>query len=85
MPHASRPDYPDVAEFLPRFRQMAAEANRDPASVPITIFGTPEEPDRLKRYRDLGIARTVVSLDSAKEDVILPILDRWAELIHRAR
>src|SRR5271155_1557061 len=35
MPHASRPDYPDVAEFLPRFRQMAAEADRDPAAAPV--------------------------------------------------
>src|SRR5271154_676567 len=85
MPHASRPDYPDVAEFLPRFRQMAAEANRDPAAVPITIFGTPEEPDRLKRYHDLGIARTVVSLPSAKADEILPMLDRWAEMARHAR
>jgi probable F420-dependent oxidoreductase len=85
MPHASRPDYPDVVEFLPRFRQMAAEAERDPATVPITIFGTPEEPDRLTRYRDLGIARTVVSLPSAQEDEILPILDRWAALARHAR
>jgi probable F420-dependent oxidoreductase len=85
MPHASRPDYPDVAAFLPRFRQMAAEANRDPDAVPITIFGAPEEPDRLKRYHALGIARTVVSLPSAKADEILPILDRWAELARQAR
>jgi probable F420-dependent oxidoreductase len=85
MPHASRPDYDDVAEFLPRFRQMAAEANRDPAAVPITIFGAPEEPDRLKRYRDLGIARTVVSLPSSKPDEILPILDRWVEMARQMR
>jgi probable F420-dependent oxidoreductase len=78
MPHAQRPEYPDVGEFIPRFRQMAAEAGRDPDSVPITIFGAPEEPDRIKRYRDQGIARTCVSLPSAKADEILPILDRWA-------
>jgi len=80
MPHASRPDYPDVVEFLPRFRQMAAEAGRDPDAVPVTVFGAPAEPDRLKRYADLGIARTCVSLPSAKEDEILPLLDRWAEM-----
>jgi hypothetical protein len=61
---------------------MAAEAGRDPASVPVTIFGAPEDLDRLQRYRDLGIARMVVSLPSAQADEILPILDRWAELIH---
>jgi alkanesulfonate monooxygenase SsuD/methylene tetrahydromethanopterin reductase-like flavin-dependent oxidoreductase (luciferase family) len=82
VPHASRPQYADVTDYLPRFRQMAADAGRDPASVPVTIFGAPEDLDRLQRYRDLGIARVVVSLPSAQVDEILPILDRWAELIH---
>jgi probable F420-dependent oxidoreductase len=82
IPHANRPQYADVSEFLPRFQQMAAEAGRDPASVPVTIFGAVESLDRLLRYRDLGVARAVVSLPSAQADEILPILDRWAELIH---
>jgi probable F420-dependent oxidoreductase len=82
IPHASRPQYADVGELLPRFQQMAAEAGRDPASVPVTIFGAVESLDRLLRYRDLGVARAVVSLPSAQADEILPILDRWAELIH---
>jgi probable F420-dependent oxidoreductase len=82
IPHASRPQYADVGEFLPRFQQMAAEAGRDPASVPVTIFGAVESLDRLLRYRDLSVARAVVSLPSAQADEILPILDRWAELIH---
>jgi probable F420-dependent oxidoreductase len=82
IPHASRPQYADVGEFLPRFQQMAAEAGRDPASVPVTIFGAVESLDRLLRYGDLGVARAVVSLPSAQADEILPILDRWAELIH---
>jgi probable F420-dependent oxidoreductase len=85
MPHASRPDYPDVVEFLPRFRQMAAEAGRDPDAVPITVFGTPLEPDRVRHHRDLGVARTCVSLPSAKADEILPVLDRWAELARQLR
>ena len=80
MPHASRPEYDDVGDFLPRFRQMAAEAGRDPESVPITVFGAPEEPDRIKRYRDQGVERTCVSLPSGDRDEILPILDRWARL-----
>jgi probable F420-dependent oxidoreductase len=83
IPHASRPQYGDVAEFLPRFRQMTAEAGRDPASVPVTIWGVAEDLGRLKRYRDSGIARVVVSLESAPAGEILPVLDRWAELISR--
>ena len=81
VPNASRPSYADVTEFLPQFRQMAADAGRDPAAVPVSIFGAPENLDRLKRYSDQGIARAVVTLPSAKSDEILPVLDRWAELI----
>jgi len=85
VPNASRPSYADVTEFLPQFRQMAADAGRDPARLPVSIFGAPEDPDRLKRYRDQGIARVVVSLPSAKAGQILPMLDRWAGLIREAQ
>ena len=40
--------------------------------------GVPEDRDRLRRHRDLGIARVVVSLNSAPANEILPVLDRWA-------
>src|SRR5437899_2096990 len=83
VPNASRPQYADVTEFLPQFRQMATEAGRDPATIPVTIFGASENLDRLKRYRDQGIARVVVSLPSANRDEILPVLDRWAGLIRQ--
>ncbi len=83
VPNASRPQYTDVTEYLPEFRRMATDAGRDPASVPVTIFGAPEDPDRLKRYRDQGIARVVVTLPSAPADEILPALDRWAGLIRQ--
>jgi probable F420-dependent oxidoreductase len=83
VPNASRPQYADVTEFLPQFRQMARDAGRDPAALPVTIFGAPADADRLRRYRDQGVARVVVSLPSAKADQILPVLDRWAELIRR--
>jgi len=85
IPHASRPQYDDVTEFLPRFRRMAAEAGRDASAVPVTVWGVPEDPDRLQRHRDLGIARVVISLNSAPADEILPVLDRWAALISRTQ
>jgi probable F420-dependent oxidoreductase len=83
IPHASRPQYPDVTGFLPQFRRMAVEAGRSLGSVPVTVFGVPEDLDRLKLYRDRGIARALVSLPSAEADEIFPVLDRWAELIRR--
>jgi probable F420-dependent oxidoreductase len=72
-----------IHEALAKFQVMAKEAGRDPAEVPITAFATPEDADELKRLRDLGVARVVVSLAPEKDDTILPVLDRWAELIRR--
>ena len=81
IPHSRRPQYEDVTDFLPQFRQMAAEAGRDPAEVPVTVWGAPENADRLQRYRDQAVARVVVSLPSEPAAKTLPRLDRWAELI----
>src|SRR5437868_7866184 len=83
IPHSRRPQYEDVTDFLPQFQQMAAEAGRDPAGVPITVWGVGETVDRLQRYRDQGVARIVVSLPSEPAEKTLPTLDRWAELIRR--
>jgi probable F420-dependent oxidoreductase len=83
VPHASRPEYGDVSDFLPQFHQMAKEAGRDPAFLPVTMFRVVEELDALRRYRDIGIARVVITLPSAGAGQVLPILDRWAEKIRQ--
>ena len=62
---------------------MAADAGRDPASLPISVFRHPENLDRLKLCRDLGIDRVVFTLPAEKEDKLLPIMDRWVELMHK--
>src|SRR5256712_13059746 len=84
-PHARRPAYGDVLGLLPEFRKMAAEAGRDPATLPITIFGVAEDLDLVKRYRDAGVARVVFNLSPAKAAEVLPVLDRCAALMRQAR
>jgi probable F420-dependent oxidoreductase len=71
----------DIVDTMPQFRQMAIDAGRDPASLPVTLFRVAEDLDRLRQYRDLGVARVVISLPAAKEAEIVPILDRWAPLM----
>lgn len=83
MPHRSRPQYPNVADIIPQYRDLVAESGRDPASVPVSIWGAKEDIAMLERDRSLGVVRVIVSLDSVKVDVILPELDRWAETIRR--
>ena len=83
VPIAGRAPYGDVNEFLPKFREMAKEAGRDPASLPITLFGAAADADLLGRYRDMDVARVVVSLPPEPADKTLPALDRWAGLIRQ--
>ena len=83
MPHRTRPNYPDVADLIPQYRDLVAASDRDPASVPVSIWGAKEEMAMLERDKSLGVVRVIVSLDSAKADTILPELDRWAGLIRR--
>src|SRR5258708_23045159 len=70
-------------DYMPQLRRMAEEAGRDPASLPVTFGGAPEDPELLRRYQSLGVARVTVRLPAAQADEILPILDRWAGLIRQ--
>jgi probable F420-dependent oxidoreductase len=81
IPQGSNAGSGEPEEFLPHFRQMANEAGRDPKSLSVTLGGAPEDADRLRRYRDLGVTRMNVRLPPAKADEIQPMLDRWAKLI----
>jgi probable F420-dependent oxidoreductase len=73
----------DPFDYLPRFRQMAEEAGRDPRSLPVTLGGAPEDADLLKRYRDLGVVRANFPVPPAKADEVLPKLDRLADLMRQ--
>lgn len=65
----------DILEEIPRFRQMAAEAGRDPASLPITAWYPPRNLELMKKYRDAGVERVVFSVPSDPADVVMPHLD----------
>jgi hypothetical protein len=81
VPHARRPAYGDVLGMLPDFRKLCVEGGRDPATLPITVFGVAEDADLIKRYRYAGVARLVFNLPPAQADEVLPILDRCAALM----
>ena len=73
----------DLSDVLPKFRQMAQEAGRDPQSIEITLFGLAEDVDRLKRFADIGVARVVPMFPPQQADRVLPIIDRWTKLMQR--
>ena len=74
VPHARRPDY-RLLDRLDEFHAMAAEAGR---SLPVTAFGAEHDPEERWAYRDAGIERIVLSIDSETDEKILPKLDAWS-------
>ena len=70
-----------LLEEIPRFRQMANEAGRDPASLPITAWYPPRDLDLMKRYLDLGVERVVFSVPSDPAETVLPHLDEIGTLM----
>ena len=81
IPIAGRGDAAGLDTQLKEFRRMAQEAGRDPASVPVSLFGAPADADALKRHRDQGVARVVTILPSEPADKVLPVLDRWQAIM----
>ena len=81
MPQITSASPTPLTDLIPRFRQMAVEAGRDPNGFDISIGGQTEDIELIKRYRDLGVNRVSTSLPSEKADTILPVLDRWAAII----
>ena len=59
VPIAGRGPYGQIENFLPPFKEMLSEAGRSLADVPITMFGAPQDPDQLKRWRDIGVSQSL--------------------------
>ena len=71
----------DPAENLARLKAVADAAERDMATLSITVSGAPADAQALERYREAGIDRAVLTLPSAAADEVLPVLDRYAQLL----
>ncbi len=77
VPHARRPDY-RLVDRMAEFRSMAADVGPE---LPVTAFGAEHEPSAWSAYRDQGIERIVLSMDSEPAGVVLPKLDVWARAL----
>lgn len=72
----------DIQETVPRFRQMVAEAGRDP--MPITAWYPPRDAELILRYRDMGLDRVVFTVPSAQKDDVFPALDEIGAIMAKA-
>jgi probable F420-dependent oxidoreductase len=81
MPQVTERSPTPLIELIPKFRQMCAEADRDPDKMDISLGGQSPDADLAKRYRDAGVNRVSTSLPSEKADTIWPILDAWVAVM----
>src|SRR5882762_6120456 len=75
----------DIAEVLPKFNAMVKEAGRDPALIEVSLFGLAEDLDRVKRFADMGVARVVPMFPPEKADKVLPMIDRWTNIMRQVK
>ena len=73
---------PVEGEHLSVLRAEAcAEAGRDPGDVEISIYNAPADAGILNDLAEHGIERAVFNLPSAPRDEVLPLMDRYAEVV----
>ena len=70
---------PDVD--MARLRNAAEKAGRDPASLSVSVFRAPPEPQKLEEYAQVGVTRAVLELPASSRDDIMRRLDSYNELV----
>ncbi len=73
----------EISEKWPELQRLAEDAGRDPATLSLGIFGIKPEADHIENMAGLGATYGAIGLPSEGPDVILPLLDRYAELVAR--
>lgn len=72
----------DFGIKLGKFHEMLRANGRDPAQVPVSVVAfTPPSLDLLKRYRDLGVERVLVTAGERNRNETLQLLDTYAAYI----
>ena len=70
-----------ILEGLEDLKERAAKAGRSMDSINVTVFGPKPDKDVLDGYAEAGVGRCTLGLPSEDRDTVLPLLDRYAELL----
>lgn len=77
MPHPDRGG--PLRDRISAFWSQCDSAGRP--QLPVTVYGVPSDPHTIDEYRSAGVARCVFRIPAATADVVLPALDRAAEVM----
>jgi probable F420-dependent oxidoreductase len=72
----------DIAEGIEGLRERAGKVGRDMKSIEVSVFWAQADEKAIADYEKLGVARVILPLPAAGRDQVLPLLDRYASLIH---
>jgi probable F420-dependent oxidoreductase len=70
-----------IRQALPDLQRACEAAGRDPQSMRVVPFGTIPDPGKVDYYASLGIDEIVLRLPSGTSDEVLPVLDKYVELV----
>ena len=73
----------DFAGGISQLREAEKRAGSKQKSL--SLFGAPSKDDDLRRFVDLGFERLIFPLPSAGRDQVLPLMDKYAEVVAKQR
>ncbi|HEY6599098.1 MAG TPA: LLM class F420-dependent oxidoreductase, partial [Pseudomonadales bacterium] len=76
---------PDFRERVAQLHDACRRRGRDPASIDISVFGAPADPDALAELAGLGVRRVIALLPTLGLDESLKVLDGYRPLVEWAR
>ena len=71
----------NAEEKIAALRRRAEEADRDPSSISITIFAANAERKALDDLERAGVERAIFYVPPAGRDKVLPVLDRYVQMM----
>ena len=70
---------------IARLNEACEKAGRSPEDITLALCGAPSDEDQLKGRMEQGFTEFILGLPQAEADLVLPVLDRYAELIEKVR
>lgn len=71
----------NIEEKIVELKQKAESAGRDPNTISVTVALPQPDQNVVDRMASAGVERVIFFLPSAQRDKVMPILDKYSELI----
>ena len=70
-----------MKERIPELQHAMSERGRDPSELHVVPMGILPSQEKLEYYESLGVTEAVLRLPAASREVVLPVLDEFAQFL----